>query len=100
MGMFEKSGLKPNLVHSTRSAEIVRALVSGGHGFSLLNICPPDYRRDDTRFRTVPIRDDVKVPVFGIVTLADTRQPSIVNAFIDQCIDLKTAGVFEEITVK
>jgi DNA-binding transcriptional LysR family regulator len=99
-GIFEKAGLKPNLVHSTRSVEIVRALVSGGHGFSLLNICPPDYRGNDIRFRAVPIRDDVNVPVFGIVTPADTRQPRIVTAFIDQCIDLKNAGVFEKITVK
>ena len=100
IGMFEKAGLKPNLAHSTRSTEIVRALVSGGHGFSLLNICPPDYRGDDTRFRAMPIRDTAVVPVFGIVTLSDTRQPSIVNAFIDQCIDLRDAGVFEGITVK
>ncbi len=100
ISMFEKAGLKPNLVHSTRSTEIVRALVSGGHGYSLLNICPPDYRSGDTRFRALPLRDQVKVPVFGIVTLADTRQPSIVDAFINQCIDLKNAGVFEEITAK
>lgn len=98
--MFEKAGLKPNLVHSTRSTEIVRALVSGGHGYSLLNICPPDYWAGDTRFRAVPLRDQVKVPVFGIVTLSDTRQPSIVDAFINQCIELKAAGVFEELTVK
>lgn len=97
--MFEAAGLRPNVVHSTRSTEIVRALVSGGHGFSLLNICPPDYRGDDRRFRVVPIRDTVTVPVFGIVTLSDTRQPSIVNAFISQCLELKDAGVFEEITV-
>lgn len=101
IGMFERIGVKPSLVHSTRSTEIVRALVAGGHGFSLLNICPPDYRRDDTRFRAMPIRDDhTKVPVFGIATLADTRQPKIVTAFIKQCIDLKNAGIFAEITVK
>jgi len=100
LGMFENAGLRPNLAHSTRSTEIVRALVSGGHGYSLLNICPPDYRGDDTRFRAMPIRDRATVPVFGIVTLADTRQPSIVNAFIAQCIDLKNAGEFEDITVK
>ena len=99
-GIFEKAGLKPNLVHSTRSVEIVRALVSGGHGYSLLNICPPDGRGDDTGFRALPVRDNTHAPVFGIVTLSDTRQPSIVKAFIDQCIELKIAGVFERITVK
>ena len=98
--MFEQAGLKPNLVHSTRSTEIVRALVLGGHGYSLLNICPPDYGKGNTPFRAVPLRDHVKAPVFGIVTRSDTRQPSIVNAFINQCIELKSAGVFEEITIK
>jgi DNA-binding transcriptional LysR family regulator len=100
MGVFEHLGLKPNVVHSTRSVEIVRALVSGGHGYSLLNICPPDYRSDDTRFRAMPIRDKLIAPVFGIVTLADTRQPSIVNTFIKQCIDLRNAGVFDDLIVK
>lgn len=97
--MFAQFGLKPNVVHTTRSAEIVRALVSGGHGFSILNICPPDYRGDDTRFRAIPIRDALKAPEFGIVTLADTRQPSIVKAFVQQCVDLKQAGVFAEIVI-
>lgn len=96
--MFDQAGLKPNIVHSTRSTEIVRALVLGGHGYSLLNICPPDYGRGDTPFSAVPLRDPVKSPVFGIVTRSDTRQPSIVSAFVDQCIELRNAGVFEEIT--
>lgn len=98
--VFEQAGLKPNIVHSTRSTEIVRALVLGGHGYSLLNICPPDYRIGDTRFRVVPLYDQVKAPVFGIVTRSDTRQPSIVNSFISQCIDLKNAGIFDEITAR
>jgi DNA-binding transcriptional LysR family regulator len=98
--MFSALGLKPNLAHSTRSVEIVRALVSSGHGYSILNIFPPNYNVDDTRFRALPIRDEVNAPVFGIVTLAGTTQPSIVKAFIEQCVDLKKAGVFDQIVVK
>jgi DNA-binding transcriptional LysR family regulator len=100
IGMFSALGLKPNLAHSTRSVEIVRALVSSGHGYSILNIFPPNYSGDDTRFRALPIRDDVKAPVFGIVTLSGTTQPSIVKAFIKHCSDLKTAGIFDQIVVK
>jgi DNA-binding transcriptional LysR family regulator len=98
--MFEHLGMKPNIVHSTRSAEIARALVSGGHGYSLLNICPPDYRHDDTRFRVLPLRDKLHVPTFGIVTLAGIRKPNIVQAFIGQCVDLERDGAFDSITVK
>ncbi len=32
------TALIPNVVHSTRSAEIARALVAGGFGFTILNI--------------------------------------------------------------
>jgi DNA-binding transcriptional LysR family regulator len=98
--MFEQSGLKPNLVHSTRSTEIVRALVLGGYGYSLLNICPPNYGTGDTPFRVVPLRNPIASPVFGIVTRSDTRQPKIVNSFISQCLELKSAGVFDEIIAK
>ena len=54
--MFEAVGLHPNIVHSTRSTEILRALVSAGHGYTLLNICPPDYSIGDARFRALPLR--------------------------------------------
>jgi DNA-binding transcriptional LysR family regulator len=99
IGMFEQLGLKPNLAHSTRSAEIARALVSGGYGYSILNIYPPNYRSDDVRFRALPIRDKLRVPVFGIITLAGVHQPNIVKAFVEQCVDLKQAGVFDDIIV-
>lgn len=97
--MFDAIGSPPKVVHSTRSTEILRALVSGGHGYTLLNICPPEYSGQDMRFRALPLKDSAPVPVFGIVTLADTKQPSIVDAFIDTCIELKDSGVFDEITV-
>jgi DNA-binding transcriptional LysR family regulator len=97
--MFDHLGMKPNIVHSTRSTEIVRTLVSGGHGYSLLNICPPDYRPDDTRFRVLPLRDNLHVPTFGIITLAGIRKPNIVQAFIEQCVDLKQNGAFDHIVV-
>lgn len=98
LGMFQNAGLKPNLIHSTRSTEIVRALVSGGFGFSLLNICPPANHGDLARYRVVPVRDPAVVPVFGIVTLANTRQPSIVDAFIRQCTEVRDAGAFDGLT--
>ena len=98
--IFEQLGMKPNIVHSTRSAEIARALVSGGHGYSLLNICPPDYRQDDVRYRVLPLLDKLYVPTFGIITLAGIRKPNIVQAFIGQCVDLKLNGAFDNIVVK
>jgi len=98
--MFEQLKLQPMLAHSTRSAEIVRALVASGHGFSLLNILPPDYQADDPRYRVLPISDRVAVPIFGISTVSGVRQLPVVKEFISQCLELKQAGVFEKIVVK
>jgi DNA-binding transcriptional LysR family regulator len=100
VSMFDYHGLKANIVHSTRSAEITRALVAAGYGYSILNILPPDYRADDDRFRVLPIRDKIHVPIFGIATQAATRQPRMVQSFIDQCTKLAKDGAFDGIVVK
>ncbi len=100
IGMFEQRGLRPIIAHSTRSTEIARALVTGGFGYSILNIRPPDYRDDGTRYCVLPIRDATEIPVFGIATMAGIRQPRTVRSFIDSCIHLKDKGIFEQIVVK
>lgn len=99
VSMFEYHGLKANIVHSTRSAEITRALVAAGYGYSILNILPPDYRDNDTRFRVLPISDKIHTPIFGIATQAATRQPRMVQSFIDQCVSLAQDGTFDKIVV-
>ncbi len=99
IGMFEKRGLRPNIVHSTRSSEISRALVASGFGFTILNIRPLDYHDDDARYRIIPIRNADEAPFFGIATMANVRQPKTVRAFIDICIQLKKRGVFNSLIV-
>lgn len=98
-GLFEQRGLRPVIAHSTRSAEIARALVAGGFGYSILNIRPPDYVAENLRYRAVPISDAPSAQVFGIATLAGTREPKIVRAFIESCQQLQADGAFDQLTV-
>ena len=97
--MFEKHGQTPKIVHSTRSAEMTRALVAGGYGYSILNILPHDYRADDDRFVAIQIRDEAIIPIFGIATQVRTRQPKIVQSFINQCTSLAKEGAFDNIVL-
>lgn len=97
--LFKSQGAEPTISHSTRSAEMTRALVAGGFGYTVLNICPPDYRADDSRFRALPIRGGVQAPVFGIATLGGTRQPRMVQTFVDHCRQLGAAGTFDPLVV-
>ena len=98
--MFEARGLSPNIAHSTRTSEIVRALVAGGFGFSLLNIRPVDYREDESRYRIVPILDPPVSPVFGIASVAGTAQPRMVKSFVASCLDLNKRGMFDQLVVR
>ncbi|MCE8511844.1 LysR family transcriptional regulator [Ruegeria pomeroyi] len=100
VGMFEALGLSPNIAHSTRSSEIVRALVAGGFGFSLLNIRPVDYRESESRYRIVPISDAPLSPVFGIATMDGAQQTRMVRAFVQSCTELRDRGVFEDLVVR
>lgn len=98
-GLFERRGHRPQVAHTTRSAEIARALVAGGFGYTILNIRPPDYVEERLRYRAVPIAGLEHGQSFGIATLANTRPPKIVQAFIDSCYSLQKRGVFELLTV-
>ena len=94
-----KNGCKPNIAHSTRSAEIARALVSGGFGFTILNIHPLPLQDLNVRYRAVPIVGDLEVQWFGIATVSQVRRPKIVQAFIDNCRALQEKGAFESLII-
>lgn len=97
--LFEREGCRPQIAHTTRSAEIARSLVSGGFGYTILNIRPPHYVEEQLRTRAVPIRGLQEGQNFGIATLAQTRPPQIVQAFIDSCMTLQRNGAFDQLTV-
>lgn len=100
MDLFRVQGCKPQIAHSTRSAEIARALVSGGFGYTILNIRPQPYQDDNARYRAVPISDAEDVQWFGIATTANVRRPKIVQTFIDNCIALQRDGAFDVLSVR
>jgi DNA-binding transcriptional LysR family regulator len=98
-GMFEQNGCKPNIAHTTRSAEIARALVSGGFGFTILNIRPQPLQDPNVRYRAVPIAGDLEVQWLGIATVSQVRRPKIVQTFIDNCCALREEGAFESLII-
>ena len=97
--LFRARGLEPELSHSTRSSEIAQALVEGDFGYTLLNIQPRTYSAKDSRFRAIPISDSTDVPIFGIATLGNLRQPKNVRSFINICTQLRDEDVFDGFTV-
>jgi DNA-binding transcriptional LysR family regulator len=93
--LFSHAGLTPRIAHSTRSSEILRALVGIGFGVSLLNIRPLGYHDTDSNYAIVPIKDAITIPTFGLVTIKGLEQPRLVKAFIDSCMAMKKRGAFD-----
>lgn len=97
--LFATAGHRPTVAHTTRSAEIARALVAGGFGYTILNIRPPAAAEGNAQFTCVPISDEVARPVFGIATAAVARLPAVVTAFIQRCKILQEIGEFDDLTI-
>ncbi|MGJ8545058.1 MAG: LysR substrate-binding domain-containing protein [Sulfitobacter sp.] len=98
--LLEATGEKINIAHSTRSSEILRALVAAGFGVSFLNIRPLDYREDKSDYRIVPVSDVAALPVFGIATIAASQPPAIVTGFIENCRVLAKNGAFSHLVIR
>lgn len=97
-GVFAAAGLSPKVAHSTRSSEILRALVGIGFGISILNIRPLDYHETESNYVIIPISDVIRPPAFGIVSIGGVDPPRLVSAFIESCINMKNKGLFEKLT--
>jgi DNA-binding transcriptional LysR family regulator len=100
LGLFKSRGLEPEVAHSTRSAEIAKALVEGEFGYTILNIRPRNYSDDNTRYKALPISDKSVVPTFGMATTRNVRQPKYVRSFIRGCMELRDDGAFDTLTVR
>ena len=98
--LFERQGLTCTIAHTSRSTEICRTLVSGGFGYCILNILPPNYFAETMLYRALPITDAGPGPVFGVATQAGVRQPKTVQAFLQSCLTLKESRAFDQITVQ
>ncbi len=97
--LFEAAGVRADIAHSTRSAEIVRALVAAGFGVSILNIRDPRASDQRAGYRCLPIADPVEAPEFGIAQLPNLRRPLMSRVFVELCESLRREGVFQSLTV-
>ncbi len=98
--IFDSAGIRPNIAHSSRSSEIVRALVAGGFGVSILNISSGNEDFHDAGYRCLPIAEPVDIPEFGIAAVTGIRRPLMSQVFIEICESLRRDGVFEKLAVR
>ncbi len=101
MGLFEKRGLTPNVLYSSRSSEMVRSLVAAGFGYGIFNVKPrtkQTYTMGD--LVRIPLSSHHVEPEFGIIHHDKARLTRLSQAVIDACDHLKTEGAFREFVVQ
>lgn len=98
--LFEVHNIKPDIVHSTKSSDVVRALVAGNFGYSILNICGPNDRTGNTGYVCLPISGEIQEPLYGLAYTKTTRRPAIVQAVLDISERLAATGIFEDLILR
>lgn len=98
--LFADHGLRPNVAHSTKSGAVLRGLVAGSFGYTILNICGPDDRKHGGGNRAVPIRGEVDEPVFGIAYSSQLEHSIVVRAIVNTGTALAREGGFDHLIAK
>ncbi len=96
-GIFEDAGLRPNVVHTTKSSSVLRGLVSAQFGYALMNICGPNDRSGDEGYIAKPISDLSDAPQFGVTYTVAAQRSSMVKSVLKTCRDIATKGGFDHL---
>ena len=98
--LFTDRGLTPNVVHTTRSSSVLRGLVAANYGYSLLNICGPNDRKEDSGYVCRPLAGPIDSPNFGLAYTSSGRHTAIVTAMVDICTSLAGDGAFDSLVLR
>lgn len=99
-GLFSDVGLKPNVVHSTKSSSVIRGLVANGMGYSILNICGPVDRGRFNGYHAAAIKDECFAPKLGFMFSPSLQGSLIVRVVREIGQELAEAGAFEPLLLK
>lgn len=98
--LVKDAGYDVTVAHRTESVEMVRALVSNGFGFSILNAKPSEYIEGHSEYRLLPIREALPIRQFGILRQQGIRHPRIVRRFVEICQNLKADAAYDRMVVQ
>ncbi|WP_298676639.1 LysR family transcriptional regulator [uncultured Lentibacter sp.] len=97
--LFKARGLSPNIVYTTRSSSVLRGLVAANYGYSILNICGPQDRKEGAGYVCRPITGKLDTPSFGLAYTRAARHTSIVSAMLSICARLAQEGAFDDLVM-
>ena len=94
--IFLERKLRPNIVHSTHSGEVIRSMVAEKIGFSIMNIKGPLDHTGATR--VIPLVENLPGTPFGLAWGTKVCSP-VVRATISTAVALAQAGEFSALCI-
>lgn len=101
MDLFATRGLKPNVVYSARSTDMMRALIAAGMCYGIFNIRPMSkqtYARGD--LVRLPLAGEHDAPRAGVLTRRDVQLTPVCEAIIATCELQAMRGEFDRAFVR
>ncbi|WP_370458580.1 LysR substrate-binding domain-containing protein [Aliiroseovarius sp. PrR006] len=98
-GLFQAHGLRPNIVHRTKSSSVLRGLVAANFGYAIMNICGPNDRSEGNGYIPRPIRGDLDAPQYGVAYTQASHRSALVKAVLKTCEEISSLGEFDHLLV-
>ncbi|MGA0614373.1 LysR family transcriptional regulator [Paracoccus sp. KR1-242] len=101
MDLFTGRGLKPNVVYSARSTDMMRALIAAGMCYGIFNIRPmieQTYAKGD--LVRLPLAGELDAPRVGVLTRRDTKLTPVCEAIVAACEMQAMQGAFDRAFIR
>jgi DNA-binding transcriptional LysR family regulator len=86
LSMFEHDGIQPHIRTSSQHTEVIRSLVAGGYGYSVLNLMPRNMASlDGLPLAYVPLERRYRPMHLGLASLVEYRKTRLAEAFEEHC---------------
>jgi DNA-binding transcriptional LysR family regulator len=98
--LFTSQGLRPKIVHTSKSSSVLRGMVAAGLGYTLMNI----HNRGDAEYLsgyvTRPLLGDLEEPDFGLAYRAGNEKSAVLQAVLKISDDLVREGQFDSLELR
>lgn len=99
--LFSARSLKPNVVYSARSTDMMRAMIAAGMGYGIFNVRPMSKQTYAKGGLTrLPLAGDHDAPSAGVITRRGTTLTPICQAIIAACELQAMNGAFDRAIIQ
>lgn len=98
--LFTSQGLRPKVVHTSKSSSVLRAMVAAGLGYTLMNINSRIENEHLSGYVARPLLGDLEEPNFGLAYSASNEKSTVLQAVLRISDDLVREGQFNALELR